>query len=478
VRCTSRWASVSEKSIIDPPGVGGELDSRPIRRWGGKLTPVMTETRYARAGDGTHVAYQVNGAGPVDIIVLRAWHSNLEHEWSDPVLAGIYRRLGSVGRVVRLDRRGTGLSDRISPASLPTLEHRIDDLRAVLDAVSSERVVLVGLAHGAAVCAVFAATYPERTAGLVLWSPPFMTVGQDDEVTSRQYLDNIESVWATEAHARRIVQIAAPSRASDEAFVKWIRLDQALSGSAADGRIQWELAASTNVDGILESIPVPTLVLWRAGSPFAGPYIAGRVPGAVGVELPGDDHVFISGDWRPGLTEMERFIERVAGLELESDRVLATVMFTDLVGSTERVVALGDAAWREVVDRHHAIVRRELAAHRGREIDTAGDGFFAEFDAPARAIRCAVTIRSGLTAIGLGVRIGLHVGECERVGDGLRGLAVNVGARIASLAASGQILTSRTVRDLVAGSEIEFVDAGRHQLKGIPEPWHLYSIGG
>lgn len=437
------------------------------------MTP---ETRYARTADGTHVAYQVNGDGPVDILVLRTWYSNLDHEWADPVLAGIYRRLGAIGRVVRLDRRGTGQSDRFDHAEPPTVEHRVDDMRAVLDAVDSRRVVLIGLAHGAALCAIFAATYPERTAGLVFWSPPGLILGQYDPDRLAEYVDAMTRSWATTELAREIAEAAGPSRADDEDFVEWIRLDQQLSGTPADARAQLALVASTNVDAILPALNVPTLVLWREGAPFAARHVAERVPHATAVELPGRDHVFIAGDWRPGLAEMERFIERVADLDPDDDRVLATVLFTDLVGSTELVQRLGDRRWRELLDRHHAEVRRELTRFRGREIDTAGDGFFASFDAPARAIRCAIAVRSAVQELGLELRIGIHAGECERAGTGLRGVAVHLGARIGAMAGAGEVLVSSTVRDLVAGSGFAFEEAGRHRLKGIEEPVQVYRV--
>jgi class 3 adenylate cyclase len=437
------------------------------------MTP---ETRYARTADGTHVAYQVHGDGPIDILILRAWHSSLDHEWREPVLAGIYHRLGSLGRVIRLDRRGTGLSDPVDHNSLPTLEHRIDDMRAVLDAAGSERVVLVGLAHGAALCCVFAATYPERTAGLVLWSPTWTLVGRADEAAIREYGATIEEGWGTDALARDIVAGAAPSRADDEDFIRWIRDDELASSSAADARVQWELVATTNIDAVLPSIHVPTAVFWRTGSAIAGPYFSDRIPGAQAAELPGDDHVLISRDWHRALAAIEGFIEGLDDGMPGSDRVLATVLFSDIVGSTERASAMGDKAWRSLVDRHHAAVRRELARHRGREVDTAGDGFFAAFDGPARAVRCAVAIRAVLRELELEVRIGLHAGECERVGTGLRGVAVHVGARIGASASAGEILVSSTVRDLVAGSEITFEDVGIHDLKGVAEPWHLYRV--
>ncbi len=249
------------------------------------MTP---ETRYARTTDGTHVAYQVHGDGPLDLLVLRAWYSNLDHEWEEPTLGGIYRRLGSLGRVVRLDRRGTGLSDRIDHDAPPTLEHRLDDMRAVLDAVGSERVALVGLAHGAALCSVFAATYPERTAGLVLWSPTWTLVGRTDAAAILEYADTIEQGWGTDAMAREIVAAVAPSRDGDEAFVRWIREDARVSGSAADARAQWELVANTNIDAILPSIHVPTAVLWRDGIGDRRPVLRRSHPWGAGGRAAGE----------------------------------------------------------------------------------------------------------------------------------------------------------------------------------------------
>jgi class 3 adenylate cyclase len=291
----------------------------------------------------------------------------------------------------------------------------------------------------------------------------------------RAFGESLVDTWGTaEGHAW--VGLAAPSRANDAAFREWIREDQAASGSGAEAAALWRLVIETNIDGILSSIHVPTLVLWRRGSPHAGPYVAERIPGATATELPGEDHIMISGDTRPWLAAVEAFVESVQGRDLDADRVLATVLFTDIVGSTDRAAAVGDRAWRELVDDHHAAVRRELARFRGREIDTAGDGFFAAFDGPARAIRCADAIRAAVKELELDLKIGLHAGECERAGNGLRGVAVHVGARIGALAAPGEILVSSTVRDLVAGSGIGFDDAGRHALKGVPDEWQLYRV--
>ncbi|HEY6609331.1 MAG TPA: adenylate/guanylate cyclase domain-containing protein [Candidatus Limnocylindria bacterium] len=437
---------------------------------------MTVETRFARATDGTHVAYQVSGDGPIDLLVMRAWHSNLEHEWEEPVLAGIYRRLGSLGRVIRLDRRGTGLSDRFDPGALPSLEDRIDDIRAVLDAAKSERVVPIGLAHGGALCSFFAATYPERTAGLILWSPPPTMIGALDPRAYDASRDSVTHGWGSHQAATETVRVAGPSRTDDEAFVAWIREDERLTGTADDALAQWDLVLATSVADILPSIHIPALVAWRAGSSSVAVPVTRMLPNATAVELPGDDHMLISGDWRAPLAEMEQFIDRVAGSAPELDRVLATIMFTDIVGSTARASELGDREWTAALERHHAVVRRELAKHRGREIDTAGDGFFAAFDGPARAIRAAVAIRDAIDELGMDLRIGIHAGECERVGPSLRGVAVHVGARVGAAAGQGQILVTSTVRDLVAGSGVEFADAGSHVLKGIPEEWHLYSV--
>jgi class 3 adenylate cyclase len=435
-----------------------------------------SETRYARTADRTHVAYQVHGEGPVDILVMRAWHSNLENEFGDPILRGILGRLAGIGRVVLLDRRGTGLSDRLDPDRRPTLEARVDDMRAVLDAIGSERVVLLALAHASALCSVFAATYPERTAGLIAWSPPWTLVGRSDPALVEGWAERVRTAWATTELAEEIVESAVPSRVGDAAFVEWIRRDQELTGPAEDAVAQWRMVTDTNVDDVLPGIHVPTLVLWRQGSPGASEYVADRIPGAEAVKLAGEDHAFISTDWRPALATMESFIERVAGLELESNRILATVAFTDIVGSTRLAEELGDRAWRDLVERHHELVRRELARHRGRLVDTAGDGVFAAFDGPARAIRAADAIRDAVRTLDLDLRIGLHAGECERAGTALRGMAVHVGARISAAAEAGEILVSSTVRDLVAGSGIGFEDAGRRELKGVPEAWQLYRV--
>ena len=441
------------------------------------MTP---ETRYARASDGTHIAYQVNGDGPVDILVQRGWFSNLDHEWEEPVLAGVYRRLGSIGRVIRVDRRGSGLSDRLDPSSLPTIEDRIDDIRAVMASVHAERLVLFGMGHASALFGVFAATHPELSHSLVIASPPPTVADRPPDAEAAAEEAEIAARWMTRDYAEEWVVAGAPSRVGDEHLVSWWQADQRLSASPPQAAALARLANQTNIADVLPAIHVPTMVLWRAESWTADTArrLVTNIPGAVAAELPGRDTFLLSGDWQRALMEIERFILGVAQTADEAHRVLSTLLFTDIVGSTRLATSLGDTRWRQVLERHHAIARRELARHRGREVDIAGDGLFAAFDGPGRAIRCAAAIRGALRELDLDVRIGIHAGECERVGPALRGVAVHVGARISAQAAAGEILVSSTVRDLVAGSGIAFQDAGERELKDFTEPWQLYRVIG
>jgi class 3 adenylate cyclase len=422
----------------------------------------------------------VHGQGPVDIIVERGWFTNLDHEWEEPILAGIYRRLGAIGRVIRMDRRGSGLSDRLDRDVLPTIEARSDDILAVMGAAGSERAALLGIGHGAAVFTVFAATHPDRTVALLFWAPVSSHVSRYGEETLAEWGDDARGRWATREYAEAFVKSGAPSRSDDDGLIRWFQEEQRLSATPDEAAILLRLAWQTNIEDVLPTVHVPTLVCWREGldeqTKAVGRRIVDAVPGAVGSELPGDDLFMIAGDWKRAVTEIEDFVVSAAETAPDADRVLATVMFTDVVGSTEHAVEIGDREWRHLVDRHHAAVRHELTRFRGREVDTAGDGFFAAFDGPARAIRCASAIRSAVDQLGLRLRIGVHAGECERVGSGLRGVAVHIGARVGASAAPGEILVSSTVRDLVAGSGIQFEDAGRHALKGVPDDWRLYRV--
>jgi class 3 adenylate cyclase len=443
---------------------------------------MVPETRYARAVDGTHIAYQSLGNGPVDLVLIRALFTNLQNDWTDPTLAGIYLRLASMGRVVLLDRRGTGLSDRIDPDDLPTLEARHEDIIAVMGALNLRRVVLIGLGAGGAICSTFAAMHPARTAALILWSPTAVVAGHDDprwgatDAEREAYVDWIHAHWGTRELAAWMARRLAPSRADDASFLEWLTRDMQGAGSADDAVALERMAHQTDVAAILGSIHVPTLVSWRNGSMSeAARHVASRIPNAQMRELPGGDHMLSAGDWRGALREIERFIT-VVEPSLEDDRVLATVLFVDVVESTELAATIGDAEWSRLVELYHAEVRQQLMRFRGTEIDTAGDGFFAAFDGPARAIRCAQGIRSATMALGMRVRMGLHAGECARAGTALRGVAVHVGARIAACAGENEILISRTVRDLVAGSGISFEDAGLRDLKGISESWRVFRV--
>ncbi len=445
---------------------------------------MAAETRYARTTDGTHVAYQVSGDGPVDLVAMRAWITNLEHEWREPVLARMYRRLESMAWLIRLDRLGSGLSDRFRPGRMPTIEDRVDDVRAVMDAAGSRRAVLLGFAAASRLGAVFAATHPDRTAGLVLyegeareaWAPDYPW-GESSE-SFESFVTMMRSGWGTRELAERIVRGAAPSRVGDAAFVSWLAEDQIQSATPEEAERLARLHFETDVREVLPAVHVPTLVLARSGSGGAelSRDLAGRIPRARYVELPGDDHMSISGDTDAILREIERFIETLRDEEQDMDRILATLLFTDVVGSTRTAAALGDRRWSEMIEAHHTRVRALLARHRGRLIDTAGDGVFAAFDGPARTIRCAKAIVDDARDLGLEVRAGVHTGECEQVGDRLRGLAVHIGARVAALAAPSEVLVSGTVKDLVAGSGLAFDDRGTRELSGVPGEWRIYAV--
>jgi len=436
------------------------------------------ETRYARSGD-VHIAYRSAGSGPLDLVVVPGFVTNVEHFLEEPRLADFFARLGSFARLIWFDKRGTGLSDRT--VAVPTLEQRMDDVRAVMDAVGSQRAVLFGISEGGPMCLLFAATYPERTAALVLygsfarvaWAPDYLWGITREDFEKRVIVTR--ETWGTGSTAARF----APSLAGDRLFLEWLagyeRRGASPGAAEALGRMNMEI----DVRHVLDAIRVPTLVLHRTGDRVVsiehGRHLAERIPGARYVELPGDDHLVQVGDMDRVCGEIERFL-RSAPSDSALDRVLATVLFTDIVSATERAAALGDRGWRELLDRHHTMVRREVAAFRGREIDTAGDGFLASFDGPARAIRAAITISRKVKLLSLDVRVGLHTGECEIIGSKLAGIAVHIGARVASLAAPGEILVSSTVKDLVAGSGLRFQTRGGHALKGIPGEWQLYSV--
>jgi class 3 adenylate cyclase len=426
------------------------------------------------------IAYQAFGEGPPDLVVIPPFVSNVEHAWEQPDYARFYERLASFARLIIFDKRGTGLSDRVR--GVPTLEERMDDVRAVMDAVGTERAAVLGMSEGGPMSLLFAATYPQRVSGLIVygawprhaWAPDFPW-GLTPE-RQRDLLERIDRDWGSTAHAEAALTGMAPSRIGDTEFLRWWATHLRLGASPAAARALQEMNWEIDVRHVLPTIAVPTLVLNRAGDePEPARAMAERVPGARYVELPGDDHLTFVGEVEPLLDAIETFL--AGGFhEPEVDRVLATILFTDIVGSTAEAVRLGDRGWRALLEQHHAHVRRELVRFRGREVDTAGDGFFASFDGPARAVRCACAILESVRELGLDVRAGLHTGECELTDGKLGGMAVHVGARIAARANPAEVLVSSTVKDLVAGSGLEFEDRGAHELKGVPGEWRLFAV--
>jgi pimeloyl-ACP methyl ester carboxylesterase len=441
---------------------------------------VPPETRYARSGD-VNIAYQVVGDGPRDLVFVPGWVSHIEYMWEEPGFAAFLRRLASFSRLILFDKRGTGLSDRVPNTELPTLEQRMDDVRAVMDAVGSERAALMGISEGGPMCLLFGATYPDRTTALIMigsyarriWAPDQPWAAREEQYEA--FVDDVQRNWGGPVG----LAIRAPSRMDDAAFTRWWATYLRMSASPGAAEALTRMNGPIDVRHVLPVVQVPTLILHRSGDrslPVDGArYMAEHIPGASYVELEGDDHLPFVGDQDSILDEVEQFLTGVRHGP-EPDRVLATILFTDIVGSTERVAELGDRRWRELLEAHHAAVRRELERFRGREVDTAGDGFLATFDGPARAIRCAIAIREGVSALGLEVRAGLHTGECELHGESVAGIAVHVGARVAALAGPSEVLVSGTVKDLVAGSGIEFDDRGVHELKGVPGEWRVHAV--
>jgi pimeloyl-ACP methyl ester carboxylesterase len=439
---------------------------------------VRPKTNYAKSGS-VSIAYQVIGDGPFDLVWVPGFVSNVEHYWEMPVIPRLFDRLASFSRFILFDKRGTGLSDPVR--DYPIIEDRMDDVRAVMDAVGSTRAAFFGVSEGGPLSLLFAATYPDRTSALILygsaarfsaaadyepgWSPEWL----------QNFLDSIERGW----DEGPLMEIFAPSAVDDEASREvWARYLRA-GASPSMGRAILEANARIDVRHVLSTIHTPTLILHRIGDkavPVAGArYMAERISGAKLVEFAGDDHLPFVGDADVMWDEVEEFLTGTRhGADV--DRVLATVLFADIVASTETAHELGDRRWAEVLKSYYALARRELQRFRGREIDTAGDGIFASFDGPARAVRCAMAIRDSSKSLGIHVRAGLHTGECELIGDKVGGVAVHIGARVASAAAPDQILVSSTVKDLVVGSRLRFADYGLHPLKGIPGEWHLFSL--
>ena len=442
----------------------------------------VPETRYARSG-GVSIAYQVVGEGGPDLVFVHVI-SHLELDWEIPSEARFFTRLASLCRLIRVNQRGTGMSDPV--AGVPTLETRMDDIRAVMDAARSERAVVFGLGDAGPLAVLFAATYPERTSGLVLMnssprfvrSPdlPWLPTRAEEESRAEDY----ERRWGDPALFDEAFRGSSPSASEEEAMTIARALRVAVSPGSAAAYVRMNI--DVDVCDVLPSIRVPTLVLQREGAAWhvrSSRYLAERIPGARLVELPGADFTPYLGDQEQLFSELGPFLAEVAegkATEAAPERVLATVLFTDIVGATARAAELGDRAWRELLERHHRAVRAELARFRGKEMDTAGDGFFATFDGPARAIGCACAIRSAVGELGLEVRAGLHTGECELLDEKVGGIAVHIGARVAAQADAGEVLVSSTVKDLVAGSGIEFEERGSAELKGVPGEWRLYAV--
>jgi class 3 adenylate cyclase len=443
---------------------------------------VSLDIRYARSG-GVSIAYQVVGHGDIDLIYVPDYISNLVYAWETPHWRGFYERLAERFRLILFDKRGTGLSDL--GGHFPALETRMDDMRAVLDAVGSTSTVLLGSHDGCSMSALYAATYPERTRALVLFHPVAHDPTLESELESGAALDQLAALrdeWGTQEFADKLLADGAPSLYADpqerEWFANWLRVGASPAVAYALNRAWFE----TDLRSVLPSVRVPTLVLYRQDAPLDltrdaedhARDVARQIRGARLMRVSGRDRfaIFLS-------TELPEEVERfVAGEEIPEvpETVLATILFTDIVDSSAVAAELGDRAWRELLEQHHALVRRELARYRGDEKDTAGDGFFATFDGPARAIRCADAIVGGVRELGLEVRAGVHTGECEVHEGKVAGLAVVIGARVAAAAQGGEVLVSQTVKDLVAGAGVDFADRGEHELKGVPGTWRLYAV--
>jgi class 3 adenylate cyclase len=471
------------------PDNGGTKDDT-VKTWArlalGSLL-VAAETKYARSGD-LHLAYQVVGNGPFDLLFLADWVNHIELQWEEPRQERFLEALASFSRLILFNPRGMGASDPIPISDVPTVEQWMDDARTVLDAVGSERPALFGAGIGGVICSVFAATYPERVRSLVLFNstarstqdPPDYPFGNPPEMIEmlRQL---VEQSWGTPQNVATMLPVLAPDEASDPRLQAWLARMERMAASPGMAAAVQRMLFGIDIRQALPAIQAPTLVIHRAGVRLLtvemGRYLGRHIPGATYKELPGAGYAYWAGDQQELLDEVEEFLtgSRSAG---PPDRVLATVLFTDIVGSTATASEVGDRRWKSLIREHDEIVRRELGRHRGREVHTTGDGVLATFDGPARAIRCAVAIRDAVRDANLQIRAGLHTGEIELQGDDIAGIAVHIGARVSALAGPGEILVSRTVMDLVTGSGLEFEDRGSHVLKGVPGEWQLFSLVG
>jgi class 3 adenylate cyclase len=441
---------------------------------------MVPATHYAKSGD-VHIAYQVLGDGPVDLVLIHGWISHLEYQWEDPALARFLNRLASFSRLIVFDKRGTGLSDRVAENALPNLEQRMDDIRAVMDATGSRRAVIFGISEGGPLSTLFAATYPARTVALIMYGGYAKWIRADDYPWAPTREQHEAAFKAYEEHWGTPIglKVLAPSVASDERMRQWWAHQLRVSASPGAGVTLYRMNIEVDIRAILPTIRVPTLILHRSGDRLfpcqAGRYMAEQIPAAKFVELPGEDHMAWIGNADPLLAEIQEFLTGERPV-LEADRVLATVLFIDVVQSTQRATAIGDARWRDLVDSYQQQVGKEVARLGGRVVNTAGDGVFAIFDGPARAIKCARAVGDVVGTLGLVIRCGIHTGECEMQGDDVTGIAVHIGARVAARANPGEILISSTVKDLIAGSRVECADRGPHVLKGVPGRWRLFAV--
>jgi pimeloyl-ACP methyl ester carboxylesterase/class 3 adenylate cyclase len=443
-------------------------------------TPVeIPETRYAKAPDGTSIAYQVIGDGAVDLVYASGIWSNVEVMWENSLWAHFLERLAKFSQLILFDMRGVGLSDRGSEP--PVLELQRDDVGAVMDSAGSADAIVFGGARAATMAMLFAATHPDRTKALILYAPVAKIVSTPDfpyGKTAEEQVVFFER-FVREVGTGQNLELQAPSVADDDRFVKWWARFERLVASPSAYEELGRIFTNVDVRDVLPAIHVPTLVIQREDDAIVlkrqARYVADQIQGATYVELPGQDHLPFVGDADAIVDEVEQFVTGRRPIP-EADKVLATVLFTDIVDSTRRQAELGDRGWKKLIERHHSTVRDLLTRYRGEEQDTAGDGFYVRFDGPARAIRCAQKIVETIRALGIEVRAGLHTGECEIVDGKCSGLSVTIGARVMANAGPSEVLVSRTVKDLTVGSGLNFQDAGEHELKGVPDRWHLYRV--
>jgi pimeloyl-ACP methyl ester carboxylesterase len=467
----------------EPPGCDRGNDGQRIR-----VMHERPETRYAWVNEHVAIAYQVVGDGPVDLVYLQGYASHVDMNWEWPPIARFLEALAGMSRLIVMDLRGQGLSERFAPPEVPPLETLMDDVNAVLDAAGSERAVVFATDECGFVAMPFAATYPGRCIGLVLWSAAPAWVRDDelawewDEERWAKAVDDVRSGWGATERAKHDFEEVSPSLSADPGAAEfWARFERAAGTPAASAAavIKW---SRTDIRSVLPAVHVPTLVMHARDDPVesveSARYLAAHIRGARLEIVPSKDHVVYASHQKAVLASVARFLSGVRQTESVLDRFLSTVVFTDIVESTERLNELGDAKWRDLVERHHAGVRAHLARFRGTEIDTVGDGFFAAFDGPGRAIRCAQAIVEDVGSLGIQVRAGVHTGECESIDGKVGGLAVNVGARVSAMAGPSEVWATQTVKDLVAGAGLTFEDRGEHELKGVRDRWRLYAVTG